>query len=112
MTNTPPPLPRSEADRLRDALLALRFGVQYSNPDAMAGPFTKVTDYIDQVLDGRKPPITTMPIAVAAFCTLDRLGYTYRGGELWKPPLGDLVTLSRDCAQCRALFDASAAERG
>lgn len=109
MTNTPPPLPRSEAERLRDALLALRHGVAFSNPAAMAGPFVSVTDYIDQVLaDGAQPPATTQ----AALRTLDGLGYTYHGGELWKPPLGGDVTLLRDCAQCRALFDASAAERG
>ena len=24
----------------------------------------------------------------AAFKTLDSLGYTYKGGELWQPPLG------------------------
>lgn len=111
MTNTPPPLPRSEAERLRDALLALRHGVAFSNPAAMAGPFASVTDYIDQVLaDGAQPPATTQ----AALRTLDGLGYTYHGGELWKPPLGRIAAVNSvvECGNCGALFNVSAAERG
>lgn len=30
-----------------------------------------------------------MSIELSAIKTLDKLGYTYHGGELWKPPIGD-----------------------
>lgn len=31
-----------------------------------------------------------MSIELSAIKTLDKLGYTYHGGELWKPPIGEV----------------------
>lgn len=38
----------------------------------------------------------TNPKAAAAIKTLERMGYTYHGGELWKPPPGK----SAHCPAC------------
>lgn len=39
----------------------------------------------EAALMGQRPTLKELSSAVT---TLDRLGYTYEGGELWKPPLG------------------------
>lgn len=35
--------------------------------------------------------------ATAATATLERLGYTYNGGVLWRPPLGETPDYVKDC---------------
>ena len=36
-----------------------------------------------------------MQIELSAIRTLDKLGYTYHGGELWKPPIGEKPTFTQ-----------------
>jgi hypothetical protein len=36
----------------------------------------------------------------AAIKTLERIGYTYHGGEEWKPPLGEKPNLDVRCVFC------------
>lgn len=38
------------------------------------------------------------PVQVAAVKTLERLGYTYHGGEAWKPPLGQTAPVKKPMA--------------
>ena len=54
-----------------------------------------VQNIVDAIVALHKPPAQQVPqpnAQVAAVKTLERLGYTYHGAELWKPPLGQPLT--------------------
>lgn len=65
------------------------------------------------IQQGEASPYRDAGAAMAAVKTLRNLGYTYNGGEVWKPPLGDLPThiaaaepaeaQPASCPRCRAL---------
>lgn len=57
---------------------------------AMAAGFSKRNNSIDRYYYLQKAPMAR----IAAVETLRRLGYTYEGGEMWKPTLGKAPDLS------------------
>ena len=61
------------------------YSVEFQGPGVCA----KITDELPGELAGRKVILKVMEedITDAAVRTLNALGYTYHGGERWKPPI-------------------------
>lgn len=47
------------------------------------------------------PNEITLTAASAAVCTLQKLGYTFEGGALWKPPLGGAPAFTKPYTEWR-----------
>lgn len=62
----------------------------YCGETSMMGPNGSIGD----VPLYAAPVISEQPAYKAAIATLEHLGYTYHGGEMWKPPLGPAPNFS------------------